>query len=106
MQNFLLNGDLYDSISIAEDDQWRRIRHILSPCFTSGRIKEVNFQSYRFLDGVTSTGYVFLIILHFGIFFLRCSTSWNIIPANWSPTYNPKRKMVTSSLWKGEYTMQ
>uniref|UniRef100_A0A3Q4AK07 unspecific monooxygenase n=1 Tax=Mola mola TaxID=94237 RepID=A0A3Q4AK07_MOLML len=40
-RNFLLNGDLYDSISIAEDDQWRRIRHILSPCFTSGRIKEM-----------------------------------------------------------------
>ncbi|TKS68493.1 Cytochrome P450 3A27 [Collichthys lucidus] len=36
-----LNGDLYDAVSIVEDDQWRRIRNILSPSFTSGRIKEM-----------------------------------------------------------------
>ncbi|AWP05281.1 putative cytochrome P450 3A30-like isoform 2 [Scophthalmus maximus] len=36
-----LNGDLYDIVSIAEDDQWRRIRNIFTPNFTSGRIKEM-----------------------------------------------------------------
>ncbi|KAF3852395.1 hypothetical protein F7725_005750 [Dissostichus mawsoni] len=40
-RNFRLNGDLYDAISIVEDDEWRRIRHILTPSFTSGRIKEM-----------------------------------------------------------------
>ncbi|XP_028259787.1 cytochrome P450 3A30 isoform X5 [Parambassis ranga] len=36
-----LNGDLYDAVSIVEDDQWRRIRNIFSPLFTSGRVKEM-----------------------------------------------------------------
>ncbi|KAM6942043.1 cytochrome P450 3A30-like [Lycodopsis pacificus] len=40
-RNLRLNGDLYDSVSTAEDDQWRRIRNVLTPSFTSGRIKEM-----------------------------------------------------------------
>ncbi|XP_068593512.1 cytochrome P450 3A40-like [Cebidichthys violaceus] len=40
-RNFYLNGQLYDAVSIAEDDQWRRIRSVLSPSFTSGRLKEM-----------------------------------------------------------------
>ncbi|XP_055014023.1 cytochrome P450 3A40 isoform X2 [Boleophthalmus pectinirostris] len=40
-RNFRLNGPMYDAVSIAEDDQWRRIRGILSPSFTSGRLKEM-----------------------------------------------------------------
>ncbi|XP_044047491.1 cytochrome P450 3A30-like [Siniperca chuatsi] len=40
-RSFRLNGDLYDAVSIVEDDHWRRIRNILSPSFTSGRIKEM-----------------------------------------------------------------
>uniref|UniRef100_A0A8C2WIG7 unspecific monooxygenase n=1 Tax=Cyclopterus lumpus TaxID=8103 RepID=A0A8C2WIG7_CYCLU len=40
-RNFHLNGELYDAVSIAEDDEWRRIRNILTPSFTSGRIKEM-----------------------------------------------------------------
>ncbi|KAM4603326.1 cytochrome P450 3A27-like [Polymixia lowei] len=40
-RNLRLNGDLADGLSVVEDDQWRRIRNILSPFFTSGRIKEM-----------------------------------------------------------------
>nr|AAI09441.1 Cytochrome P450, family 3, subfamily A, polypeptide 65 [Danio rerio] len=40
-RNFRLNGALYDAVSIAEDDDWRRIRSVLSPSFTSGRLKEM-----------------------------------------------------------------
>lgn len=37
----ILPGDLHDMVSLAEDDAWRRIRNILSPSFSSSRIKEV-----------------------------------------------------------------
>ncbi|NXJ08734.1 C340 protein, partial [Odontophorus gujanensis] len=40
-RNFGLNGRLESAVSIAEDDQWKRIRTVLSPTFTSGKLKEM-----------------------------------------------------------------
>uniref|UniRef100_A0A8C5FPY4 Forkhead box K1 n=1 Tax=Gadus morhua TaxID=8049 RepID=A0A8C5FPY4_GADMO len=41
-RNLRVNGPLYDSVFNAEDDHWRRIRTVLSPTFTSGRLKGVS----------------------------------------------------------------
>ncbi|XP_038141280.1 cytochrome P450 3A30-like isoform X2 [Cyprinodon tularosa] len=41
LRNFCLNGDLYDTVNVAEDDEWRRIRNHVTPSFASGRIKEM-----------------------------------------------------------------
>ncbi|XP_075053322.1 cytochrome P450 3A29-like isoform X2 [Mixophyes fleayi] len=40
-RNFGLNGPLNSAVSIAEDDQWKRIRTVLSPTFTSGKLKQM-----------------------------------------------------------------
>ncbi|XP_062865749.1 cytochrome P450 3A30-like [Trichomycterus rosablanca] len=40
-RNFRLSGEMYDAVSLAEDEDWRRIRSVLSPSFTSGRLKEM-----------------------------------------------------------------
>ncbi|NXS10020.1 CP3AC protein, partial [Neodrepanis coruscans] len=40
-RNFRLNGLLESALNVAEDEQWKRIRTVLSPTFTSGRLKEM-----------------------------------------------------------------
>ncbi|XP_044145301.1 cytochrome P450 3A19-like isoform X3 [Bufo gargarizans] len=41
MGNFGLNGPLRSAVSTAADDQWKRIRAVLSPTFTSGKLKQM-----------------------------------------------------------------
>ncbi|XP_051488025.1 cytochrome P450 3A29-like [Apus apus] len=40
-RNFGLNGILESALNVAADEQWKRIRTVLSPTFTSGRLKEM-----------------------------------------------------------------
>ncbi|XP_063772981.1 cytochrome P450 3A9-like isoform X2 [Pseudophryne corroboree] len=40
-RNFGLNGPLESALAFAEDEQWKRIRTVLSPTFTSGKLKEM-----------------------------------------------------------------
>ncbi|XP_075422081.1 cytochrome P450 3A29-like isoform X2 [Ascaphus truei] len=40
-RSFGLNGPLESALSFAEDEQWKRIRTVLSPAFTSGKLKQM-----------------------------------------------------------------
>ncbi|NWS73264.1 CP3AO protein, partial [Crotophaga sulcirostris] len=40
-RNLGLNGNLESSVFVAEDEKWKRIRTVLSPTFTSGKLKEM-----------------------------------------------------------------
>ncbi|KAL1281617.1 hypothetical protein QQF64_000420 [Cirrhinus molitorella] len=101
-RNFRLNGPLYDAVSLVEDDDWRRIRSVLSPSFTSGRLKEMfgimKTHSHILVDNLEKTarrGETVDIKEFFGAFSMDVVTSTSF-SVDIDSLNNPKDPFVTN----------
>ncbi|XP_019215668.1 cytochrome P450 3A40 isoform X1 [Oreochromis niloticus] len=100
-RNFRLNGDLYDAVSLAEDDQWRRIRNILSPSFTSGHLKEMfsimKHHSRKLTDSLQSKAHndeVIIVKDFFGPYSIDVMASC-IFSVDFDSIKNPSNPFIT-----------
>uniref|UniRef100_A0AAX7U9F2 unspecific monooxygenase n=1 Tax=Astatotilapia calliptera TaxID=8154 RepID=A0AAX7U9F2_ASTCA len=100
-RNFRLNGDLYDAVSLAEDDQWRRIRNILSPSFTSGHLKEMfsimKHHSHKLTDSLQSKAHndeVIIVKDFFGSYSIDVMASC-IFSVDFDSIKNPSNPFIT-----------